>query len=737
MVSDWRHNSRGLTASGDLSSDKKGIPRLSSPSDQKPTTASSTTRRTRVERAGGHEAAVTLFGAEGLIRIDAAGRALPKVARFPERLSEQEFYCAAYPLMLLSRRMEERLLELFQKGYVKGTVTMSAGNEATAVGMALPLRPGRDVVSFLHRDFASHLLFGATPYELFCQYMANADSMTHGREGNCHHGDAVRRRFSMLSHLGKMPSLVVGATWGARRTGENVFGLAVIGDGGSSTGEIHESMNLAAVHRVPVLFLVQNNHYSFSTPTERQYRCRHLADRAHGYGMTGQTINGLDAWEVYSTVCDTLEGMEAASLPAMLECMTIRLYGHAAYDKGDYVPAETMEAWRKLDPLSAARQKLLDLGGMSESGVAAMERAVDEEVRESLGRAMPVGRPDPLENRMVVFADAPPMVAKPYHTPRVKNGEAVGRALDYLLEHNPRAFVLGLDVGVYGSAFKTCKGLIERHGPDRVLDMPICESALAGFALGASQADAQPIFEFQFADFSTEAVTQIGMNASTWYFRTGQPAPLLFRLPCGGGLTMGAFHSGEYEGLWSRFPGLKLLYPATAQETFEALVAGFYDPNPCLVFEHKLLYWSKAGDIDFDGNLESIWRPRRYTEGTDATVVAFGAMVHEAIAAASRSPRSIEVWNPFVLQPMDLGPILESVCKTGRLVVVQECGATQGLGDRVIAAVCREALGALKCPPTLVAAPDLPVAFAPELEFYCRPNAQRIEAAVDQMVREG
>ena len=145
--------------------------------------------------------------------------------------------------------------------------------------------------------------------------------------------------------------------------------------------------------------------------------------------------------------------------------------------------------------------------------------------------------------------------------------------------------------------------------------MPLCESALVGFALGASQVGGQPILEFQFADFSTEAVTQLGLNASTWYFRSGRPAPLLFRLPCGGGLTMGAFHSGEFEGLWSRFPGLKLLYPATAQETFEALVAGFYDPNPCLVFEHKLLYWSKGGEIDFDGNLEAVWRPRRYTEG--------------------------------------------------------------------------------------------------------------------------
>ena len=674
---------------------------------------------------------------DGSPRTDPAGRGVPEVVRFPQRLAQPEFYAAAYPLMLLSRRMEDRLLELFQKGYVKGTVTMSAGSEATAAGMTMPLRPGRDVVSLLHRDFVGHLLLGATPHQLFCQYMANAESPTHGREGNAHHGDAAARRLSMISHLGKMPSLVVGGTWAARRAGEDVFGLVVIGDGGSSTGEIHESMNVASVQKVPVLFLIENNNYSFSTPTSLQYNCRQLSDRAHGYGIPGRTIDGTDAWLVYTTVCDALETMQASRLPMVLECKTLRLHGHAAYDKGDYVPAETMQEWWRRDPLPAARRKLLELSGMSEAAVAAMERAVDDEVRSALAKAMAVGRPDPSSNRMAVFAEMAPIEVKPYRTPRVKNGEAVGRALDYLLENNPRAFLFGLDVGVYGSAFKTCKGLIERHGPERVLDMPICESASVGFALGASQVGAQPIYEFQFADFSTEAVTQTGLNASTWYFRTGQPAPILLRLPCGGGLTMGAFHSGEFEGLWSRFPGLKLLYPATAQETFEALVAGFYDPNPCLVFEHKLLYWSKGGEIDFDGDLEAVWRPRRYTEGTDLTLVAFGAMVHEALAAAVRSPRSIEVWNPFVLQPMELGPILESVCKTGRLLVVQECGAMQGLGDHVISSVCREALGALKCPPQLIAAPDLPVPFAPELESYCRPNSIRIEAAVDQMVREG
>ncbi|GAG28915.1 unnamed protein product, partial [marine sediment metagenome] len=244
----------------------------------------------------------------------------------------EDFYRVAYPLMVLSRCLEQRLLELFRKGYVKGTVTMSIGNEGTAVGMSMPFRPGRDVVSLLHRDFAAHLLLGATPYQLACQYLANADSPTHGREGNAHHGDAGSRRLPMISHLGKMLSLVVGGTWAARRNGEEVFGLAVIGDGGSSTGEFHEALNIASVRKAPVLFLIQNNHYSFSTPTSAQYNCERLSDRARGYGISGRTIDGTDPWGVYSAVWDGLDAMRDNPAPAILECMSLRLHGHAAYD---------------------------------------------------------------------------------------------------------------------------------------------------------------------------------------------------------------------------------------------------------------------------------------------------------------------------------------------------------------------------------------------------------------------
>ena len=513
-----------------------------------------------------------------------------ELVRWPHRLGRESFYRAAYPVMFLSRRLDERLLELYQKGYVKGTVTMGFGNEAAAVGMSMPLRPGRDVLSVLHRDLGAHLVSGVTPYRLLCQYLANAESPTNAFEGNVHHGDAAARRFPMISHLGKMLSLVVGGTWAARRKGEQVFGLAVIGDGGTSTGEFHESLNIASVHKVPVLFLIENNHYAFSTPTSVQYNCRRLSDRAVAYGISGRTIDGTDPWTVYSTVCEAIDGMEESSLPVLLECDTLRLCGHAAYDKGLYVPAELMERWRRDDPVLRTRRRLAEVCGLAESSIAGIEEAVETEIREAVARALAVGRPIaprqwPVHARPEVDSGRPamgkedaetrgwgdaetsssprprvsasprlvPTPLKPFQAKGVKNGDAVNMALDSLLADQPGAFLAGMDVGAYGSAFKTCKGLVERYGADRVIDMPLAESSIMGFALGASQTGAEPIIEFQFADFSTEAVTQLGLNAGTWYFRTGCAAPMLVRLPCGGGMTVGAFHSGEFEGLWSRF----------------------------------------------------------------------------------------------------------------------------------------------------------------------------------------
>jgi 2-oxoisovalerate dehydrogenase E1 component len=646
-------------------------------------------------------------------------------------MDQDSLYQVAYNYMYLSRKMETKIKELFKKGHVKGTVILSPGNEATTVGMTIPFRGGVDILSLMHRDFAGHLVNGLDPLKMMCQYLANSNSPSHGREGNVHHGDASKRRFPMLSHLGNMAALTVGGVWAARSRGEKVFGLTTIGDGGSSTGDIHESLNLASVRKVPVLFIIENNHYAYSTPTNLQYNCEKLSDRAAGYGIEGKTIDGTDVWEVYSAVYDAMVGMAEDSLPRIIECMTLRLEGHAVYDNAEYVSKQEYAAWLSREPITRIRNTLISRGIASED-IDTLNEEIDAFIDQVTTEALAFSRPSAKSLPANPCAPRETGVKiTPFTGNGLRNQSAVTAALHHILEHNPDAFICGQDIGVYGSAFKTCKGLIEKFGSERVIDMPICESATVGFCLGASQTGRKPIMEFQFADFSTEAVTQLGLNSATWYYRTDQSASMLIRLPGGGGITLGPFHSGEYEGFWARFPGLKVFYPSTPQEHFEAIIAGFYDPNPCLVFEHKKLYWGKTSDVQFDGNIDSVFRPRKYSEGKDITIVTFGAMVETVLSVVSSQNYSAEVWNPFILSPLEIEPVLESCKNTGRLLVVQESSAMSGLGDRIIALVVKKCFKSLKEAPILLSSPDMPVPFARELEQEHIPDT----AVINQTIR--
>jgi len=637
-------------------------------------------------------------------------------------------------MIYMSRQVDIRFKELFRKGLVKGTVILISGHEAASVGMAMPFRPGIDSVSLLHRNLAAHLALGCPIKSAICQYLANIDSPTHGKEGNVHFGDASARRFPMISHLGGMLAVAVGGTWAARRAGEEAFGLAVIGDGGSSTGQFHEALNMASVFKTPVLFFVENNGYAFSTPVSRQYNCEKLSDRAAGYGITGKNVNGLDAFEVYEAVTDSLDLMAKDPQPVLIEASMLRLEGHAVYDNAEYVPDDVKKANWERDPLKSARAAVIEHCGIDDERLSSIETSLLAQLDEVIRGEIAVAHPSFSTVSMDVFAPVKYPTVKPYSAKNVRNTHAINAALEHILAENKGAFVCGQDVGRYGSPFKTCKGLIDKFGEDRVIDVPICEAGTVGFCLGASQAGARSIMEFQFADFSTEAVSQLGLNAATWYFRSDKAAPLLFRLPNGAGVTLGAFHSGEFEGLWSRFPGLKLFYPATPQESYEALMIGFYDDNPCVVFEHKLLYWGRPADIDFDGDLSKVCRPRKYTEGSDVTVIATGAMVDQTLRAAEEGKYSAEVWNPFVLNPLNFGPIAESIRKTGRLLVVQESGATAGLGSHFISLAARECFGDLRRAPELIAAPDTPVPFAKELETAFLPDSGRIAAVIEKMI---
>ena len=642
-----------------------------------------------------------------------------------------------YGWMQLSRSADNRILELFRQGLIKGTVTGGQGNEALCVPLALLADKAIDVVSFTHRDLGGHLAWSGHPCDHLNQYFANAGSPTRAREGNIHHGDPANRSLPMISHLGAMISNVAGATDSQRRLGRPAVGLAFFGDGGSSTGDVHETLNLASLLSLPVLFVIQNNRYAYSTPVAEQFASgTELWRRAAGYGIEGFSLDATgDLLETARILGDAIARVRASSRPMLIEAHTLRLRGHAAYDTGDYLAPGEGEGFLARDPLPKARARLVSLLGAARVDAADAEVAAFLEACVKTSLAVP--RPDPTGMAAELFAPEPPPLpwrAEPSKPEPLNLAQALNLGLRKILAERPESLVLGQDIGTYGGAFKVTEGLLREFGRPRVMNTPLAESACTGYAIGLALNGHRPIEEFQFADFATEATTQITLNAATMHFRSGASCPLVLRLPCGGGLTFGSFHSQELEAFFLSMPGLKGLYPSTPQDAFNALLAAYEDPNPVLLFEHKGLYRRGKAPVAWDPGYRSVWRPRHVRAGDHATLVTYGEMTLVAEEAAKyfegEYDVGFDVWDLRALAPLRLDEIRASLSRTGRLVVLHEGRRTHGFGAELVARLTEEDFRALKAPPLRIAALDLPVPFAPELERAYRPT---LESVIDRV----
>ena len=554
-----------------------------------------------------------------------------------------------YAWMHLARTGDNRILELFRQGLIKGTVTGGQGNEGLIVPLALLADKSTDVVSFTHRDFGGHLIWSGHLCEHLNQYFANADSPTRAREGNIHHGDPAARSLPMISHLGAMLSNVAGMTDSQRRLGRPAVGFAFFGDGGSSTGDIHETLNLASLLSLPVLFVIENNRYAYSTPTSEQFAPdTELWRRAAGYGIEGFALDTtLDIAATARTFAAAIEKVRATSRPMLIEAHTLRLRGHAAYDTCDYLLPGESDGFFARDPLPKFRAQLIATHGAARLDAIDAELNAFIEACITVSLAVPRPAPDAAAMLADVFAPASaplpwiPSVTSKLSAPNsqlstpLNSAQALNAALRKILTERPESVVLGQDIGTYGGAFKVTEGLLAAHGRARVFNVPLAESACTGWAVGMALGGYRPIEEFQFADFATEAVTQLTLNAATYYFRSGAKVPAVFRLPCGGGLTFGSFHSQELEALFLGMPGLKALYPSTPQDAFDALLAAYEDDNPVLLFEHKALYRRTKHPVAWNPAYREVWQPRHVRPGTYATLVTYGEMTQLADEAAA------------------------------------------------------------------------------------------------------
>ena len=654
--------------------------------------------------------------------------------RLPD-LGQPENLLRTYAWMQLARTGDNRILDFFRQGLIRGTVTGGQGNEALIIPLALLADKAIDVVSFSHRGFGGHLIWSGHLGDHLCQYFANSGSPTKAREGNIHHGDPANRSLPMISHLGIMLSNVIGATDSQRRLGRPAVGFAFFGDGSSSTGDIHESLNLAAVLSVPVVFVIENNQYAYSTPVSEQFASPNLCDRAKGYGLDGFAMDCSDPAQVLSTLGAAIERARKTCKPVLIEAHTFRLRGHAAYDTCDYMEPGEAEAILAQDPLPKFRAKLVADG----HGVKldAIDAAVHDFTEATIKAVMALPPISPGGMREDVFAPpAAPMPWKPEPAAadKITMAQALNLGLRKILTERPESVVLGQDIGHYGGAFKVTEGLVEDFGRPRVFSTPLCESASTGYALGLAINGHRAIEEFQFADFATDATTQIVLNAATYHFRAGQKCPVVFRFPCGGGLTFGSFHSQEMESAFLSFPGLKAIYPSNPQDAFNALLAAYEDDNPVILFEHKALYRRGKHPVKWDPAYRDVWQPAQLRTGDHATIVTYGEMVLLAGEAcdylAGEYEKTFDLFDLRALAPLQLDAIKASLTRTGRLVVIHEGRRTHGFGAELVARLTEEHFSSLKAAPLRIAALDLPVPFAPELEAVYRPSKDKIVDAI-------
>ena len=639
-----------------------------------------------------------------------------------------------YRSLLLPRVIEEKMLVLLRQGRLLKWFS-GIGQEAIAAGVVTALERG-DFILPMHRNLGVFTGRDLDLPRLFRQLLGKEDGFTGGRDRTFHFGHLESGIVGMISHLGAMLPVACGLALAAQLKGERRVAVAFTGDGATSEGDFHEALNLAAVWKLPVLFVVENNQWGLSTPAHEQYACHDLADRGTGYGMPGEVVDGNDVVAVYEAVHAAAERARDGLGPTLLEFKTFRRRGHEEASGTDYVPREQLAEWEEKDPLRRFESLLLRHGLLGEAEMAATRAAyksrVDALAEEAL--AAPDPRADPERAKAGVFAPsllAPQPPRAGAKAPDRRYVDAISEALRTALQRDERTVLLGQDIAEYGGVFKVTAGLLEEFGKARVRNTPIIESGAIGCALGLALGGYRPMVELQFGDFISCGFNQVVNNLAKTHWRWGARVPVVLRAPIGGGTGAGPFHSQNVEAWFTGVAGLKVVAPATPYDAKGLLLAAFEDGNPVLYLEHKLLYRSLRGPVPEGHYTVPIGEARLAREGRQATVVTYGVGVGWALAAAgvlAVEGLEVEVVDLRSLMPWDEEAVVRSVRKTGRCLVLHEAPLTGGFGGEIAATVGREAFEWLDAPVVRVGALDTPVPFAKVLEAAYSPEGRVLPA---------
>jgi 2-oxoisovalerate dehydrogenase E1 component len=558
--------------------------------------------------------------------------------------------------------------------------------------------------------------------KLFMQWQGNKEGYSKGRERSFHFGTKDHHICGMISHLGPQMAIADGVALAYKLRDDQKASLAFTGDGGTSEGDFHEALNIAAVWDLPVIFIIENNGYGLSTPTSEQYRCKNLVDKAIGYGIEGVQIDGNNILSVYDTIKGVRDYCIKNQKPYLIECMTFRMRGHEEASGVKYVPPEMFEQWGKKDPVKNYEDFLVAENVLTPEKVEAIKAETKSYIETELSiayNAKPIA-PDEKEELNDVYApNEQPTTGNEQQTagPEKRFIDGIKEALHQSMVKHPNLIIMGQDIAEYGGAFKITEGFVQEFGKARIRNTPICESAVVGAALGLSLEGYKAIMEMQFADFVTVGFNQIINNLAKIYYRWGQNADVVIRMPTGGGVGAGPFHSQSNEAWFVHTPGLKVVYPSTPADAKGLLIAAINDPNPVLYFEHKALYRSVSGNVPEAYYEVEIGKARLVTSGDDISIITYGAGVHWAMDYAKNHPDiSIHILDLRTLLPLDYDAIKEAVAATGKVLLLHEDTLIGGIGGELAAWIAEHCFDKLDAPVMRCASLDTPIPFNIELE---------------------
>jgi 2-oxoisovalerate dehydrogenase E1 component len=622
-----------------------------------------------------------------------------------------------YAALVKPRMIEEKMLKLLRQGQVSKWFS-GIGQEAIAVGATLALNSDEYIMP-LHRNLGVYTTRGI-PYEkLLNQWQGNKEGFTNGRDRSFHFGTNEYHIAGMISHLGAMLGVADGVALANKLDNEAKVTLAFSGDGGTSEGEFHEALNLAAVWDLPVIFLVENNGYGLSTPSADQFRAKQLADKGIGYGIESKTIDGNNVLEVYSEVKSIAKKMRLNPKPFLLECKTFRMRGHEEASGTKYVPQELMDQWAKKDPISTFESYLLGNDLISQDEMDEIRNEITLEINSAvkiLTQENVLDSNEENEINAVYKAYKPVEVKSGDSTQEMRFIDAIQDGLRLAMRKYDNLILMGQDIAEYGGVFKITDGFVNEFGKGRVRNTPISEAAPLGAALGLTIGGKKSMVEMQFADFVSCGFNQIANNLAKTYYRWNQNSDVVIRMPTGAGAAAGPFHSQSNEAWFFNIPGLKIVYPSTPTDAKGLLMASFEDPNPVLFFEHKNLYRSIKEEVPEDEYTVEIGKAKRWLTGNEITFIAYGWAVHWCNEIIEELDIDATLLDLRTLTPWDKEAVKEAVKTTGKVIVVHEDNMQGGIGGEIASWVGEHCFTDLDAPVMRVASLDTPIPFNASLE---------------------